>query len=293
MTMRALVLGGGGPVGVAWQTGLIAGFAQAGIDLAGADYVLGTSAGSIVGARLRLAAEPASLAEPLLAPRAPQAGASNAGGPAPGPGRARMMELLAETQNGARSPAEVRRELGALALSAATMPEPAYLAMIGGALRVAEAPPWPERAFACTAVDAEDGGFQLWRAASGAELLPAVASSCAVPGVFPPVALHGRRYMDGGMRSMTNADLAAGYEVVVIVAVRSASFPAFALRQLEAEVESLKADGAIVALITPDAAAAEAMGLDFMDFGRNAAVAQAGLAQAAAQAEVLRSAWGE
>ncbi|MDB5445730.1 MAG: patatin, partial [Phenylobacterium sp.] len=54
MTTRALVLGGGGPVGVAWESGLIAGFAQAGVDLGRADFVLGTSAGSIVGAKLAM-----------------------------------------------------------------------------------------------------------------------------------------------------------------------------------------------------------------------------------------------
>src|SRR5438105_4802249 len=48
---RALVLSCGGPVGVAWQSGLLAGFAQGGVDLAVADYVLGTSAGAVVGAR--------------------------------------------------------------------------------------------------------------------------------------------------------------------------------------------------------------------------------------------------
>src|SRR5438045_1769616 len=64
---RALVLGGGGPVGIAWESGLLAGLAQAGVDLGKADFIMGTSAGSFVGARLALGAETAKLAEPIVA----------------------------------------------------------------------------------------------------------------------------------------------------------------------------------------------------------------------------------
>ena len=48
----ALVLGGGGSVGVSWQAGLLTGLREAGVDLAGADAVAGTSAGALVGALL-------------------------------------------------------------------------------------------------------------------------------------------------------------------------------------------------------------------------------------------------
>ena len=58
---RALVLGGGGPVGVAWEVGLIAGLEQEGVRLADADLFVGTSAGSIVGAMLALGRPTAEL----------------------------------------------------------------------------------------------------------------------------------------------------------------------------------------------------------------------------------------
>jgi NTE family protein len=286
MTKRALVLGGGGPVGVAWETGLLAGFARAGIDLSKADRVLGTSAGAIVGARLRSSRDPAALADPLLAPRPPGAP------PPPAPSSSQVLERLTQANRADRNPAEIRREFGALAMAAQTMPEAAYLAMIGRALHAPAPPPWPEDGFSCTSVDAEDGGFQLWESAAGADLVAAVAASCAVPGVFPPVTLNGRRYIDGGMRSFTNADLAAGHEVVVVVAMRLARMPDFALRQLDQEVEGLKSDGSTVVVIGPDEASVEAIGDNLMDFGRNAPVAQAGLAQAAAQAAVLKEIWG-
>jgi len=50
--LRALVLGGGGPVGRAWEIGLTHGFAGQGIDLGTADLIIGTSAGAVVGATL-------------------------------------------------------------------------------------------------------------------------------------------------------------------------------------------------------------------------------------------------
>ena len=48
----ALVLGGGGITGIAWMLGLLKGLRERGVDLTGADTVLGTSAGSVVGAQL-------------------------------------------------------------------------------------------------------------------------------------------------------------------------------------------------------------------------------------------------
>jgi NTE family protein len=288
MITRALVLGGGGPVGVAWESGLVAGFARAGVDLSRADYVLGTSAGAIVGARLRRLADPAALADPLLA--APEAAPAPAG-PPPAPDVVRGLGLMGEAQAGRRNPAEARREVGRIALSADTPSPEAFRETIGRALALGDPGAWPDRPFACTAVDAEDGGFQLWDAGSGLDLLSAVASSCAVPGVFPPIPAHGRRYMDGGLRSTTNADLAAGHDVVVVVAVRLPGRPELGGPQLDEEVEALKAADATVVVVTPDEAAVAAMGPNLLDPGRNAPAARAGVAQAAAQAAVLKDIW--
>ena len=85
---RALVLGGGGPVGIAWECGLIAGLAQAGVDIGKADFVLGTSAGSFVGARLAMGAESAKLAEPILAEAARAEAAPKSDEPAAAPAAA-------------------------------------------------------------------------------------------------------------------------------------------------------------------------------------------------------------
>lgn len=47
---RALVLGGSGNVGVAWEIAVLAGLFEGGVDVRSADLVIGTSAGSVVGA---------------------------------------------------------------------------------------------------------------------------------------------------------------------------------------------------------------------------------------------------
>jgi len=65
---RALVLGSGGVTGVAWELGLLAGLAARGIDLAGADVVIGTSAGSLAGAQVTSGTGLAELYQAQLTP---------------------------------------------------------------------------------------------------------------------------------------------------------------------------------------------------------------------------------
>jgi NTE family protein len=298
---RALVLGGGGPVGIAWESGLVAGLAQAGVDLGAADFTMGTSAGSFVGARLALGADRKTFADPILADaisfsqgggeeRRPAGG----GGGAP-PELSKLMTLMGEAQGGVRNPAEVRAEIGAFALAAPTMDEDAFIASFGRSFSTLPVDAWPERGFACTAVDAETGGFQLWTGESGVGVVRAVASSCSVPGVYPPVTLNGRRYIDGGMRSATNADMASGHELVVVIALRlgAASSPmgAAMAKRFNEEIESLKDGGATVVTITPDEASIAAFGPNLMDFRRRPDAAKAGVAQGLAYAKDLQPYW--
>jgi len=294
MTSRALVLGGGGPVGIAWESGLVAGLAQAGVDLGRADFTMGTSAGSFVGARLALGADAKTFADPILADRIPGEERRPAGGGPPAD-LSKLMQLMGEAQGGLRNPAEVRAEIGAFALAAQTVDEAAFIESFGRSFSSLPVDAWPDRAFACTAVDAGSGAFQLWTKASGVGVVRAVASSCSVPGVYPPVTLNGRRYIDGGMRSSTNADMACGYELVVVVAVRlggagGAVGERIAAR-LDEEIETLKDGGATVVVITPDEASIEAFGLNLMDFRRRPDAARAGLAQGQAYAADLKELW--
>jgi len=296
MTSRALVLGGGGPVGIAWESGLLAGYAKAGLDLGGADFIMGTSAGSFVGARLAMGAATAELADPILAEAAKAAAAPSASGTAsrPPPDLSTLMRLMAEAQGGLGNPAEARAEIGAFALAAETMDEAAFIASFGRSFAGLPEDAWPKKPFACTAVDAVDGSFQFWTGDSGVGVTRAVASSCSVPGVYPPVTLKGRRYIDGGMRSSTNCDMAAGYDLVVVVAVRIGGGGEVAERiaaRLDEEIASLQEGGSTVVTISPNDASLAAMGANLMDFRKRADAARAGLEQGAQQAAELAALW--
>ncbi|HEX3699936.1 MAG TPA: patatin-like phospholipase family protein [Phenylobacterium sp.] len=290
---RALVLGGGGPVGIAWECGLIAGLARTGVDLGRADFILGTSAGSFVGARLAMGQPAEDLAEPILA-EAERAQAPRGGGSERPPADLGfLMQKMAEAHDGLRNPAEVRAEIGQWALEAKTIDEATFIASFGRSFAGLPEGYWPERGYACTAVDAETGAFQLWTKDAGVGLTRAVASSCSVPGVYPPVTLKGRRYIDGGMRSGTNADLATGHAVVALIALRLGDGgPSDRMRaRLDEEIATLKDGGAEVLLITPDEASQASFGSNLMDFRRRPDAVRAGLDQGAALATEIGGRW--
>ncbi len=290
MTRKALVLSGGGPVGIAWESGLIAGLAEAGVDLSEADFILGTSAGSFVGARLAMGAKPAELAAPFLAMGATPS-LEGAAPPPPGaattrPDMGKLMAFMTELSAGKRPAAEIRAEIGAWALSIPTVSEESFIASFGHSLGDLASDAWPDRPYACTAVDARDGAFKLWTAADGVGIARAVASSCSVPGIYPPITINGRRYIDGGMRPGSSVDLARGYQRVVVIAV-------YQNPSLDDEIAMLRDEGARVALVVPDAAGVEAFGGMLMDSRRRPAAAAAGFVQgrSGAEAAVLREAW--
>lgn len=299
MVTKALVLGGGGPVGIAWESGLLNGLADEGVDLSAADFILGTSAGSFVGASLALGTDVRKMAAPFMAVREPAPKDASSAGAAPSrppPDLSGMMLKMAEIVSGRRPAQQVLVELGAYAAAAETIDEQAFIQSLGRFLASQPEDAWPQRPFACTAVDIETGAFQLWDNAAGVGVARAVASSCSVPGVFPPITLKGRRYMDGGVRSATNADLATGYDVVAVVAVRTDGGQQGALAEkmrarLEGELDVLRAGGSKVILISPDAASQAAFGPNLLDPRRRPAAAQAGLAQGHTQAAGLREAW--
>jgi NTE family protein len=285
---RALVLGGGGPVGIAWETGLLAGLAESGVNLADADLIVGTSAGSAVGAQLAMGRQPQQMYAALSA---------DAGNARPGPTRQNpgpagaapnlmpLMELMQKAAAGEVAPEEVRKEIGAFALNAKTMSEADFIATFGRMLASADS--WPSRKYTCTAVDALTGEFRTWGNEDGVPLSRAVASSCSVPGIYPPITINGRRYIDGGMRSPTNADIAKGYDQVALVVVTTGAPGPMAetsKKRFDAEVAALKESGSKVTVIAPDAGSVEAFGVNLMDFTRRAGAAEAGLAQGRAAA---------
>ena len=113
----------------------------------------------------------------------------------------------------------------------------------------------------------------------------AVAASCAVPGVWPPITVGGRRWIDGGAASPANADLAAGCDRVVIVAPLLAGVGL--IPGVEAQAETLRRQRATVTVLSPDAAAKAAIGKNTLDPARRPDAARAGRTQAAVAALAL------
>lgn len=280
MARFALVLGGGGVTGIAWETGLLHGLRGAGVDLTGADLLVGTSAGSVVGAQLATGLLPDALYERQITPPDPAIERAPAVDPSA------LLKLFANCppQTAPLSP-EVCAQIGQAALAAPTEPEEPRLTVIGARLPRQE---WTDRKLLITTIDAADGRFVTWDKDSGVPLVQAVASSCAVPVVYPPMTIDGRRYIDGGIRSGTNADLAAGYPLVVVIAPMAGT-PATRV-VLDYEARGLRAGGSRVEMIWPDAAARSAIGFNPLDPARRVGAAEAGRAQAAAVVERLRAA---
>ena len=247
----ALVLAGGGVTGIAWELGVLAGLRDEGVDAAAAaDLVVGTSAGSTVGAQVLGDIDLDDLVAVQLADAhseiTPELDLNVLG------------EIFGEMSGGRLPDREGRIRIGSLALAAATIDEPTRRRVIEQRLPAHE---WPETRFVVTAIDAVTGELATFDAASGVGLVDAVAASCAVPGVWPPVTIGDRRYVDGGVRSVANADLAEGCDVVVVLAPLGGP----AARSMEPEVDALRRGGARVVVISADDEAITAMGVNPLD----------------------------
>lgn len=280
---RMVVLGGGGVAGIAWASGVIAGLARDGADLARADGFIGTSAGSVVGAQLACGAAPEDL---LAAQLAPAADSREQLRPYSQSAADAQNRKLVDKVGGDLNAA--RRRIGAFALRSETVPPEARRAIVAARLPQAA---WPTHWLGVVAVDADDGEYQLFHRGSGVDFTDAVAASCAVPGAWPVVTIAGRRYMDGGIRSLTNADLAQGARHVVVLAPLGYSDGNPVSGHLRAETALLEATGTRVHVIVPDAASLDALGDNVLDPARRAPSARAGLAQGLAHAAALATAW--
>ncbi len=269
----ALVLGGGGPVGIAWETGVLAGLSASGFDPREAALIVGTSAGSVVGAQVARGLDMRAEYEQMLA------GGDERRVARIEPDLERLERIFTlwgsfEAMNEAAC-----RAIGALALEARTPPEEEFLSAFVLDER------WPEGPLVTTAVACVSGAFAAFDRASGVSLRRAVAASCAVPGIFPPVTIAGTRYMDGGVRSVTNADLAlrARPDATLIVAPvtegTSQRVGRVGSLQVEAEAQALRSAGVRTLIVSPGDAEREAFGPNLMDPSRRRPAAEAGYAQ--------------
>lgn len=147
---------------------------------------------------------------------------------------------------------------------------------------------WPERELRITAVDALSGELVVFTRASGAELVDAVAASTAVPMVYPAITIDGRRYVDGGVRSVANADLATGCDPVVVLAPLRAALRR--KQRVDAQLQSL-GQGITSIVVSADATARKAMGRQALDPAFRAPSARAGKAQAPLVAAAIAEVW--
>jgi NTE family protein len=206
---RALVLGGGGVAGVAWELGILMGLYDTGVDVRGADIIIGTSAGSVVGAQITGGTDLESLFNAQLTPIEQTKERKVEFDPV------QMMEAFSQAVAGAGpDPKAIRARIGAYALTVPAVPEAERRAIIETRLPVHT---WPQQRLLIVAVDTETGEEYIMDRTSGVSLVDAVSASCAVPGIWPPVTIAGHRYMDGGVRSATNADLAHGSDRILIL----------------------------------------------------------------------------
>lgn len=293
---HALVLGGGGPIGIAWEAGLLTSLADGGVDLTLADLVLGSSAGSVVGAHLQLGTDLAGYAKERL--EAVERGELDVPSTADiPPGQIEGFINAVTEAFKASGPEEGRAVLGRFAVESETTITPerlmSYYAELAGRS-------WPE-GFACTAVETDTGKFVVWDHDSGVDLQLAVAASTAVPGIFPPVSVSGKRYMDGGMRSSINADVAKGHDHALVVIVTDHALPPgisdprielMASRQ-QAQLDMLVADGTALDVIGPDQELRELTmwGLDLMDTRRAALAFEVGRRRGEQEAPRLLRRW--
>jgi NTE family protein len=281
---RAVVLAGGGLAASAWELGLVIGMADAGLDVRNADLFVGTSSGSRVALHLASGAAHEDAFERRLQPAAPSPGAPSSAVPSPGapPFRLDMAELragVARAKQAGGAPSEILRKIGSLALSAsAGRTGSGRRDIVAAQLSVVT---WPDKRLLIVAVSAETGERRAFDKDSGIDVVEAVIATTASFGA-PPVLFQGEHYIDGGFYSTDNADLASGFDRVMILALeRPPEIPSTSVFSLEDSVKALEDSGALVEVIRPDeeALAAFAAAGGFMNPAISAPAATAGRLQ--------------
>ncbi|WP_442542482.1 patatin-like phospholipase family protein [Arthrobacter sp. KN11-1C] len=281
-TKSTLVLAGGGVAGIAWETGFLLGLQDSAPGmvqrlLTHSTTLLGTSAGSTVAAQIASGNKLQELFDRQVTAATAELNVAI--------DLARLGGLMSDATQGAASPEQARQRLGAFAKEADTPPAAVRRDVIEGRLTTHKWSDWP---LLIPAVDTDTGELRVFDNASGVNLVDAVAASCAVPGVWPPVEIEGHLYMDGGARSLANADLAAGAEQVLIL-VPSPAESAFGVAVSEEQLRAL--DPARVCMINADAASLKAIGANPLDPGSRAPAAHAGRDQGRRLAAELDTFW--
>ena len=206
MTAETWVFGGGGVGGIAWQIGLVAGLHDEGVEIDAHSPLLGTSAGAVVAAQVGSGVPVEELFDQ-----------QRSGVDYEVPKGLSLRMLLTMTWQGlvARSAHDFGRRIGRPAVAFGQEEAPIRRQVIEARLPRHD---WGDRDIGVVTVDADTGEHHVMTRGDGVSLVDAVMASCAIPLVWPVVPIEGHRYMDGGMRSPVNLDLAPGDGPVVALA---------------------------------------------------------------------------
>ncbi|MFT3860120.1 patatin-like phospholipase family protein [Micropruina sp.] len=261
---RCVVLGGGGLSGIGWLRGVLDELPDV---LHTADRVVGTSAGALLAARLLGGGDADDLrllVNELAGVRVSLAAASRLLAAQVAPSRRHALQWL-----------------GCRAVRPVALGEAAFVDLVGRAIgRTA----WPA-SLIVVAVDGHSGRPAYFTRRSGVPLAPAVAASCAVPGVFPAVHIESRPYLDGGLRTPANADLATGCDRTLVLAPQPRSVRS--LRRPGHQAQRLRAGGAEVVLVQDESFPAHSMAVNGLPAAR-----ERGRRAGRASAAEVRELWG-
>jgi NTE family protein len=283
MKDRALVLGGGGVAGIAWMTGLLFGLSEQDVDLRTAELTIGTSAGATLAAQLGSRV----LLKELFQRMVNTSDQTREMTPDP-----RLLESFRTARAGfatIRDCTERTRQLGKWALETPTVAESERRDVVAARL---PSHVWPDHELLIVAIDVQSGETTVFHRKSQVDLVDAVAASCAVPGIWPPVTINRRRYMDGGVRSAENADLAEGYARVVILSPMGTTLPRIGGGGLNEQIETLQQAGGKTLLVNPDSKSRRAIGLNPLSPDTRRPAAEAGRKQGQHIAADLAAFWG-
>lgn len=306
---RALVFAGAGAAGNAWQIGLVAGLAEAGVDLTAAELVIGTSAGSTAAAMITSGSRPAELYAAVFAQvprRAPQqrrppaeAGAHLAGAhTAVAPGRAGMsveayMSWTDELVAASADADDWRRRISAAVLELDLSDEASSQRWRDTVAARLPNQDWPEQRILIVSVDARTARPVVFDRDSGIPLADAVAASTS-NGAAGAYRLGGARYINGAYRRSSNADLATGYDRVLVLdpfGGRSRTPVEWGM-DLATQVAELRASGSAVEVVFPDAGAGDVFNANAADPSTRPQAARGGYEQGRALAAGLVEFWG-
>jgi NTE family protein len=287
-----MVLAGAGAAGNAWELGLIAGLSDAGVDVTDADLIVGTSAGSTVAAQITSGVRPAELYAAILAEVQPPQGAVL------GSDRARgrslsgpsYMEWSNKIIGSAADASDMRRRMGAAALELDASDGSGQIRWRDVVAARLPSHHWPQQRVLITAVDAQTGEPVVFDRHSGVDLVDAVAASTSA---MRPYRIGENRYINGGYRRSSNADLAAGYGRVLVLEPfggRSRTPLEWGM-DLATQVGELRAGGSKVEVIFPDARAGDVFNANALDPSTRPPAARGGYDQGRDLAERLIEFW--